>query len=91
MSNLQIIVLSVTIVALILIVWDTFVYRPPMINVHVETHDRSICPVCWRDYRNPTVLRYHLEGRDGEGQHGRIEMLKPLENDGEDCVRKELQ
>lgn len=45
-----------------------------------------MCEVCGRRYRTAEVLHFHRYGLGGEGQHGRLSPIKPLEIDGEACV-----
>lgn len=86
MTTLQICVLAVTVVLLVGLIVQA---RQPA--VEAKPHVALIylphrCRVCWRGYRSAEMLHFHLYGLDGEGQHGRLPQIVPLEIDGEACV-----
>lgn len=85
-TTLQICVLAVTVILLVGLVIQA--RRPdaeptPRVALVYLPHQ---CRVCWRGYRSAEVLHFHLYGLDGEGQHGRLPQIVPLEIDGEACV-----
>lgn len=86
MTTLQICVLTVTVILLVGLVIQA--RQPdaepaPRVALVYLPHQ---CRVCWRGYRSAEVLHFHLYGLDGEGQHGRLPQIVPLEIDGEACV-----
>lgn len=93
MSAFQIAVLLCSAAILLLCLsWFFHVNKTQPIVVKIEQPIQiNVCPVCFRNYNSPDILFYHLNGRNGEGQHGRIDHIRPLEIDGEACVSEWIQ
>lgn len=86
MTILQACVLAATVIALVGLVIQARqpdVEPTPKVALIYLPHQ---CRICWRGYRSAEVLHFHLYGADGEGQHGRLPQITPLEIDGEACV-----
>jgi hypothetical protein len=86
MTILQICVLAVTailLVGLIIQARQPDAEPAPRVALVYLPHQ---CQVCFRGYRSAEVLHFHLYGLDGEGQHGCLPQITPLEIDGDACV-----
>lgn len=86
MTLLQAVVLIGTVLLLGWLFIQTIRPEPERAPRNALIYPPHECAVCWRRYRTAEALHFHLYGRDGEGQHGRLPQIKPLEIDGDACV-----